>query len=204
MLTFKTTSNADWLTNWLAGWLAVRWVRQMEDKESRTSHPHKKIGNCSSPLLHLPTPTFYGLWMSSVQHRSQISLRPTELDPPLLYVWSPIPLPTPTSVFTVSQSTQSFESVDVGHSVISFRRCLWKNVLYSTVACDLLHIYQIWSSTFPLEQELKLISVLADSWAVPEVLTWLVCDVIERLTLNYQYNQMISVSVCHSEWVRRE
>lgn len=140
-----------------------------------------------------------------VQHQSQISPRQTKLAPPLWCVCSPVPLPTPTSVFTVSQSAQSFESVNVGHSVISIRRCLWKNLLYFMVACDLVHSYQIWSSTFLQEQELKLIiSVLADSCTVPEVVTWLVCNVIGRLGLNSWYIQIISVSVCHSEWVRRE
>lgn len=201
MLTFKTTSHADWLT----GWLSDKSDKGRTRRGEFLTHIKNWKLFSSSPLLHLPTPTFYSLWMSSVQHQSQISLRQTELAPPLLYVCSPIPLPTPTSVFTVSHSAQSFESVDVGHSVIAFRKCLWKNLLYSMVDCDPLHIYQIWSSTFVLEQELKLIiSFLADSWAVPEVLTWLVCNVIVRLTLSYQYNKMISVSVCHSEWVRRE
>lgn len=139
-----------------------------------------------------------------VEHQSQISPRQTKLAPPLRCVCSPIPHPTPTSVFTVSQSAQSFESVNVGHSVISLRRCLWKNLLYFMVACDLLKL-SIMKLNFCSGTRVE-VNNKCSGWQLNSTkgVTWLVCNVIGRLALNSWFSQIISISVCHSKWIRRE
>lgn len=53
------------LTHWLTRWLAGCQISQTKRGQGEENVlPMHRTGNGFSPLLHLPTPTFYSPWMS--------------------------------------------------------------------------------------------------------------------------------------------